>query len=133
MRILHTMLRVVDLDRSVRFYTDVMGMRLLARHDFPAGRFSIAFVGYEEAPLTRPDGAAGATLELTHNWDADAYERGTAYGHIAIGVADVYATCAQITARGGNVVRPAGPMAGTQTVIAFVEDPDGYRIELIGV
>lgn len=132
MRILHTMLRVGDMDRSVHFYTAVMGMRLLARNDYPQGRFTLAFVGYEDAPLDRPDGARGAVLELTHNWDTTSYELGTGYGHIAIGVPDVYAACAGIAARGGKVVRPAGPMGGTSTVIAFVEDPDGYRIELVG-
>lgn len=132
MRILHTMLRVGDLERSVQFYTAVMGMRLLARKDYPQGRFTLAFVGYEAEAVEHPLAARGAVLELTHNWDTAAYEPGSGYGHIAIEVQDVYRACEDIAARGGNVVRPAGPMGGGSTVIAFVADPDGYRIELIG-
>ena len=124
MRILHTMLRVGDLDRSLAFYTEVLGMRLLRRQDYPEGRFTLAFVGYG-------DEADGAVLELTHNWDTAAYELGNAFGHIAIAVPDAYAACDAIRARGGKVVREAGPMKHGTTVIAFVEDPDGYKIELI--
>ena len=124
MRMLHTMLRVTKLDASLAFYTEVLGMRLLRRHDFPAGRFTLAFVGYG-------DEDSNTVIELTHNWDTDSYELGTAYGHIALGVPDVYAACADIKARGGRVVREAGPMKGGTRVIAFVEDPDGYKIELV--
>ena len=124
MRMLHTMLRVTKLDASLAFYTEVLGMRLLRRHDFPAGRFTLAFVGYG-------DEDNNTVIELTHNWDTDNYELGTAYGHIALGVPDVYAACADIKARGGRVVREAGPMKGGARVIAFVEDPDGYKIELV--
>ena len=124
MRILHTMLRVGDLDRSLAFYTEVLGMRLLRRQDYPEGRFTLAFVGYGDA-------ADGAVLELTHNWDTAAYELGNAFGHVAIAVPDAYAACDAIRARGGKVVREAGPMKHGTTVIAFVEDPDGYKIELI--
>ncbi|MBL8486301.1 MAG: lactoylglutathione lyase [Rhodocyclaceae bacterium] len=124
MRILHTMLRVGDLDRSLAFYTEVLGMRLLRRNDYPEGKFTLAFVGYQEE-------AAGAVLELTYNWGVDKYELGTAYGHVAIAVDDARAACAAIRERGGKVVRDAGPMKGGTTVIAFVEDPDGYKVELI--
>jgi lactoylglutathione lyase len=124
MRILHTMLRVTNLDRSLAFYTEVLGMHLLRRRDYPEGRFTLAFVGYA-------DESASAVLELTHNWDTDAYELGTAYGHIAVEVADAAAACAAVTAKGGKVTRPAGPMKHGTTVIAFVEDPDGYKIEFI--
>jgi lactoylglutathione lyase len=124
MRILHTMLRVGDLDRSLAFYTEVLGMRLLRRQDYPEGRFTLAFVGYG-------DEADGAVLELTHNWDTAAYELGNAFGHVAIAVLDAHAACDAIRARGGKVVREAGPMKHGTTVIAFVEDPDGYKIELI--
>ena len=124
MRILHTMLRVGDLDRSLAFYTDVLGMQLLRRRDYPEGRFTLAFVGYgPESEHT--------VLELTHNWDTASYDLGNAFGHVALGVADAYAACEQIKARGGKVVREAGPMKHGTTVIAFVEDADGYRIELI--
>ena len=124
MRILHTMLRVVDLDRSLAFYTEILGMRLLRRKDYPEGRFTLAFVGYGEE-------SEGAVIELTHNWDTASYEMGTAFGHVALAVPDAAAACAAIKARGGKVVREAGPMKHGTTVIAFVEDPDGYKIELI--
>ncbi|MBL8466204.1 lactoylglutathione lyase [Methyloversatilis discipulorum] len=124
MRILHTMLRVGNLDRSIDFYTNVLGMRELRRKDYPDGKFTLAFVGYQ-------DEADGAVLELTHNWDTDKYDLGNAYGHIALEVDDAYATCEQVKARGGKVVREAGPMKHGSTVIAFVEDPDGYKIEFI--
>lgn len=124
MRLLHTMLRVGDLDRSIAFYTELLGMQLLRRRDFPGGRFTLAFLGYgPESEHT--------VLELTHNWDTDSYDLGTAYGHIAIGVDDVYAACERIRAGGGRVVREPGPMQHGSTVLAFVEDPDGYRIELL--
>jgi lactoylglutathione lyase len=124
MRILHTMLRVVDLDRSIAFYTETLGMQLLRRTDYPEGRFTLAFLGYgpEES---------NAVLELTHNWDTSSYELGNAYGHIALAVPNAAKACADIKARGGKVVREAGPMKHGHTVIAFVEDPDGYKIELI--
>lgn len=124
MRLLHTMLRVVDLDRSIAFYTEVLGMRLLRRHDYPEGKFTLAFVGYQNE-------SEGAVLELTHNWGVESYELGTAYGHIALEVPDAYAACEAIKARGGKVVREAGPMKHGTTVIAFVDDPDGYKVELI--
>jgi len=124
MKILHTMIRVGNLDRSIAFYTEVLGMRLLRRQDYPAGRFTLAFVGYG-------DESEGAVLELTHNWDTSSYDLGNAFGHIALAVDDAYATCAQIKTKGGKVVREAGPMNHGTTVIAFVEDPDGYKIELI--
>jgi lactoylglutathione lyase len=124
MRLLHTMLRVGDLERSLAFYTEVLGMRLLRRKDYPGGRFTLAFVGYGEESET-------TVLELTHNWDTSSYELGSGYGHIAIGVDDIHRTCDAIAAQGGRVVRPPGPMKHGSTVIAFVEDPDGYRVELI--
>ena len=124
MRILHTMVRVGDLDRSLAFYTEILGMRELRRTDYPTGRFTLAFVGYG------PE-SEGAVLELTHNWDTSSYDIGSGFGHVAIEVADAYAACEQIKARGGKVVREAGPMKHGTTVIAFVEDPDGYKIELI--
>lgn len=124
MRLLHTMLRVGNLDRSLAFYQDVLGMQLLRKKDYPDGRFTLAFVGYgpEESHTV---------LELTHNWDTDHYDLGNAYGHIAIEVDDAYAACDKVREKGGNVVREAGPMKHGTTVIAFVEDPDGYKIEFI--
>jgi lactoylglutathione lyase len=124
MRILHTMLRVVDLEKSLAFYTEILGMKLLRRSDYPDGKFTLAFVGYGSE-------ADGAVIELTHNWGVEKYELGDAFGHIAIEVADAYAACAEIKQRGGKVVRDAGAMKHGNTVIAFVEDPDGYKIELI--
>ncbi|WP_374403688.1 lactoylglutathione lyase [Niveibacterium sp.] len=124
MRILHTMLRVGDLDRSIKFYTEVLGMRLLRRNDYPDGKFTLAFIGYQEE-------SEGAVIELTHNWGVGAYDLGSGYGHIALEVEDAYAACAEIKARGGVVTREAGPMKHGTTVIAFVQDPDGYKVELI--
>ena len=124
MRILHTMLRVVDLEKSLAFYTGVLGMKLLRRTDYPDGKFTLAFVGYT-------DEASGAAIELTHNWGVEKYELGNAYGHIAIEVEDAHIACEKIKQRGGKIVREAGAMKHGNTVIAFVEDPDGYRIELI--
>ena len=124
MRMLHTMLRVGDLDQSIAFYTEVLGMQLLRRKDYPMGRFTLAFLGYgPESEQT--------VLELTHNWDTNSYELGDAYGHIALGVEDIRSTCAAISGKGGRVVREPGPMKHGSTVIAFVEDPDGYKVELI--
>jgi lactoylglutathione lyase len=124
MRILHTMIRVGDLERSIAFYTGVLGMRVLRRTDYPDGRFTNTFVGYG-------DESEQAVLELTHNWDTAKYDLGTGYGHVALEVEDAYAACDAIRARGGKVTREAGPMKHGTTVIAFVEDPDGYKIELI--
>lgn len=124
MRMLHTMLRVGNLEQSLAFYTEVLGMTLLRKRDYEEGRFTLAFVGYG-------DEENHTVLELTHNWDMTSYELGNAYGHIAIAVDDAYQACEEIKARGGKVVREAGPMKGGITVIAFVEDPDGYKIELI--
>ena len=124
MRLLHTMLRVGDLERSLAFYTQVMGMTLLRRKDYPGGRFTLAFVGYGSEQ-------DHSVLELTHNWDTSSYEIGDAYGHIALGVDDIYATCERINCQGGKVVREPGPMKHGSTVIAFVQDPDGYKVELI--
>ena len=124
MRLLHTMLRVGDLERSLAFYTEVLGMRLLRCKDYPSGRFTLAFVGYG-------DEADHTVLELTHNWDTSSYEIGSGYGHIALGVEDIQGVCDQIRAKGGRVVREPGPMQHGSTVIAFVEDPDGYKVELI--
>lgn len=124
MRILHTMLRVGDLDRAIAFYTEVLDMQLLRRTDYPEGRFTLAFVGY--SPETE-----ASVLELTHNWDTPSYDMGGGFGHIALEVDDASATCTQIKARGGKVVREAGPMKHGKTIIAFAEDPDGYKIELI--
>ena len=124
MRILHTMLRVGDLKRSIDFYTSVLGMRVLRQKDYPDGRFTLAFVGYG-------DEAEEAVLELTHNWDTPRYEIGTGYGHVALEVDDAYKACEEVKRRGGKVTREAGPMKHGKTVIAFVEDPDGYKVELI--
>lgn len=130
MRLLHTMLRVRDLDRALHFYCDGLGMKLLRRKDYPGGRFTLAFVGYGPESET-------AVLELTYNWPHEGsgvaldYELGTAFGHVAIGVADIHATCEALRARGVRVTREPGPMQHGTTVIAFVEDPDGYKIELI--
>jgi lactoylglutathione lyase len=124
MRILHTMLRVGDLEKSLRFYTEVLGMRQLRRNDYPDGKFTLAFVGYGEE-------SDAAVLELTYNWGVEKYELGNAYGHVAIAVEDASRACAEVKRRGGKVVREAGPMKHGTTVIAFVEDPDGYKIELI--
>ena len=124
MRILHTMLRVGDLDRSIGFYTEVLGMKLLRRKDYPEGKFTLAFVGYG-------DEAENTVIELTYNWDTDSYDIGEGYGHIALEVDDVYQATDEIRSRGGKVTREAGPMKHGTTVIAFVEDPDGYKIELI--
>jgi lactoylglutathione lyase len=124
MRILHTMLRVGDLERSLAFYTGVLGMTLLRKSDYPTGRFTLAFVGF--GPESEQ-----AALELTHNWDTSAYDLGAGYGHVALEVDDAYAACEGIKAKGGVVTREAGPMKHGTTVIAFVQDPDGYKIELI--
>jgi lactoylglutathione lyase len=124
MRILHTMLRVGDLERSIEFYIQVLGMKLLRRADYPAGRFTNAFVGYD-------DESRAAVLELTHNWDTRSYELGTGFGHVAVEVADAYQACEAVKRQGGKVTREAGPMKHGTTVIAFVEDPDGYKIEFV--
>jgi len=124
MRMLHTMLRVGDLERSLKFYTEVLGMKLLRRNDYPDGKFTLAFVGYGAESET-------AVLELTYNWGVGKYELGSAYGHVAIAVDDAYKACDEVRKRGGKVTREAGPMKHGTTVIAFVEDPDGYKIELI--
>ena len=124
MRILHTMLRVADLEQSLRFYTEVLGMRLLRRKDYPEGKFTLAFVGYGDETDT-------AVIELTHNWGVDKYELGNAFGHIAVAVDDAYKACEEVKRRGGKVTREAGPMKHGTTVIAFIEDPDTYKIELI--
>ncbi|GDX60744.1 lactoylglutathione lyase [Nitrosomonadaceae bacterium] len=124
MRILHTMLRVGDLERSIAFYTDLLGMKELRRKDYPEGKFTLVFIGYQ-------DEASGTVLELTYNWGIEKYELGTSYGHLAIEVDDVYQACTKITEQGGKVVRAAGPMKHGNTTIAFIEDPDGYKIEFI--
>ncbi len=124
MRILHTMLRVGNLEKSLDFYTQVLGMKLLRRKDYPDGKFTLAFVGYQ-------DEANGTVLELTHNWDTSEYDLGGGFGHIAIEVDDAYRACEDTKKLGGNVTREAGPMKHGTTVIAFVEDPDGYKIEFI--
>ncbi|WP_432470827.1 lactoylglutathione lyase [Amphritea sp. HPY] len=124
MRLLHTMLRVTDLQKSISFYTGILGMKMLRRKDFSDGKFTLAFLGYG-------DEADNTVLELTHNWNTDSYDMGNAYGHIAIEVEDVYAACEQIKAKGGQVVRDAGPMNHGSTILAFVRDPDGYMIELL--
>ena len=124
MRIPHTMIRVGDLQRSLDFYTQVLGMKLLRQADYPGGRFTNAFVGYD-------DESRAAVLELTYNWDTASYDLGTGYGHVAIEVDDAYRACEEVKRRGGKITREAGPMKHGKTVIAFVEDPDGYKIELI--
>ena len=124
MRLLHTMLRVGNLEESLKFYCEVLGMKLLRRKDYPGGEFTLAFVGYGEE-------SDNTVLELTHNWGVSKYELGDAYGHIALGVDDIYATCEEIKNCGSKVVREPGPMKHGSTVIAFVEDPDGYKVELI--
>ena len=124
MRLLHTMLRVGNLEESLKFYCEVLEMKLLRRKDYQAGEFTLAFVGYGEE-------SDHSVLELTHNWGVEKYDLGNAYGHIALGVDDIYATCETIKQLGGKVVREPGPMKHGSTVIAFVEDPDGYKVELI--
>jgi len=125
MRILHTMLRTGDLDRSIQFYTEILGMKLLRRKDYPAGEFTLAFLGYG-------DESNHTVIELTYNWGVDRYEIGTGYGHIAIEVDDVYQATAEVKNQGGKILREAGPMNAGTTIISFIEDPDGYPIELIG-
>jgi lactoylglutathione lyase len=125
LRILHTMLRTGDLDRSIAFYTEILGMRLLRQQDYPDGKFSLAFLGYGEE-------SDNTVIELTYNWGVDSYELGSGYGHIAIEVDDVYHAADAIKAQDGKILREAGPMNAGTTIIAFVEDPDGYPIELIG-
>ncbi len=125
MRLLHTMVRVGDLDRSIQFYTETLGMQLLRRKDYPDGKFTLAFLGYGSE-------SDNSVLELTHNWETDSYDIGNGYGHIAIEVEDVYAACKKIKDCGGNVTREPGPMKHGNTVLAFVDDPDGYKIELLG-
>lgn len=124
MKILHTMIRVNDLDESIRFYCDLLGMKLLRRKDYPDGRFTLAFVGY---------GSEGeeAVVELTYNWDTHKYDLGNAFGHLAVGVGDIYQTCEALRAKGGKIVREPGPMKFGGSEIAFIEDPNGYKIELI--
>jgi lactoylglutathione lyase len=124
MRLLHTMIRVGDLQRSIDFYTGVLGMKELRRKDYPEGRFTLAFVGYG-------DEVDHTVIELTHNWDTPSYDLGNGFGHLAIAVPDAYKACDDVKAKGGKVTRPAGPMKHGTTVIAFVEDPDGYKIEFI--
>ncbi len=125
MRILHTMLRTGDLERSIRFYTEVLGMELRRRQDYPNGEFTLAFLGFADDP-------DGPVIELTYNWGTETYDLGDGYGHVAIEVDDVYSACEAIRTRGGKILRDAGPMNAGTTIIAFVEDPDGYPIELIG-
>ena len=124
MRLLHTMIRVGDLDKSIAFYTGVLGMKLIRRKDYPDGKFTLAFVGYGEESDT-------AVIELTHNWDTRSYDLGNGFGHLAVSVHDAYKACADVKAQGGKVTREAGPMKFGGSVIAFVEDPDGYKIEFI--
>ena len=124
MRMLHTMIRVGDLDKSIDFYTHVLGMKLLRRREYPEGKFTLAFVGYG-------DEADHTVIELTHNWDTPKYDLGNGFGHLAVAVPDAYKACDDVKKRGGKVTREAGPMKHGTTVIAFVEDPDGYKIEFI--
>ncbi|MBX3664790.1 MAG: lactoylglutathione lyase [Burkholderiales bacterium] len=124
MRLLHTMIRVGDLQRSIDFYTQVLGMKLLRKTDYPGGRFTNAFVGYD-------DESRAAVLELTHNWDTKSYDMGSGFGHVAVEVEDAYKACDEVRKRGGKVTREPGPMKHGTTVIAFVEDPDGYKIEFV--
>ena len=124
MRVLHTMIRVGDLERSLDFYSNVLGMKILRRKDYPDGRFTLAFVGYG-------DESSNAVIELTHNWDTESYDIGTGYGHIALGMENIYTACDAIREKGGKISREPGPMKHGITEIAFVEDPDGYKIELI--
>ncbi|AOE49489.1 lactoylglutathione lyase [Kangiella sediminilitoris] len=124
MRLLHTMLRVGDLEKSIKFYSDIMGMELIRKHDYESGRFTLAFLGYGPEK-------DNTVLELTHNWDTDSYDKGEGFGHIAIAVDDVYKACEKIRDAGGVIVREPGPMKHGTTVLAFVEDPDGYKIELL--
>ena len=125
MRLLHTMLRVGNLQRSIDFYTQILGMTLLRQKDYPDGKFTLAFVGYG-------DEKDHSVIELTHNWNTEHYDQGTGFGHLAIEVDDVYRATEEIRARGGEIIRDAGPMNAGNTIIAFVKDPDGYEIELIG-
>ncbi|GEA49985.1 lactoylglutathione lyase [Vibrio inusitatus NBRC 102082] len=124
MKFLHTMLRVADLDKSIEFYTKVLGMKVLERHENTDYRYTLVFVGFDDV-------SSSTTIELTYNWDTDAYDHGNAFGHIALGADDIYAACDKIKALGGNVSREPGPVKGGETHIAFVKDPDGYAIELI--
>lgn len=124
MRILHTMLRVGDLDKSIAFYTEVLGMKLLRRNDYPGGKFTLAFLGFQEE-------SDGAVIELTYNWGVTSYDIGNAYGHIAIEVEDAYKACDLVRERGGKIISEAGPMKHGTTILAFIEDPDGYKIEFI--
>ncbi|SMF04358.1 lactoylglutathione lyase [Alteromonadaceae bacterium Bs31] len=126
MKLLHTMIRVGDLDKSLAFYTEILGMKLLRKKDYPEGKFTNVFVGYG-------DESENTVVELTHNWDTSSYSMGDGFGHLAIGVEDVYAACEKIKAAGGKVVREAGPMKHGSTILAFVEDPDGYKIELLSL
>lgn len=125
MRMLHTMIRVGNLENAIKFYTEVMGMKLLRQKDYPDGKFTLAFVGYG-------DESSNTVIELTYNWDTDHYDLGNGFGHLAIEVDDVYQAAEEVRKRGGNIIREAGPMNAGTTIIAFVEDPDGYQIELIG-
>jgi lactoylglutathione lyase len=124
MRLLHTMIRVGDLDKSINFYTDILGMKLLRKKDYPDGKFTLAFVGYG-------DEKNNSVIELTHNWDTDSYDLGSGFGHLAIEVDDVYAAAEKIRVQGGKIIREPGPMNAGTTIIAFVQDPDGYEIELL--
>ncbi len=125
MRLLHTMIRVGNLDKSIRFYTDILNMKLLRQKEYPEGRFTLAFVGYG-------DEKSNSAIELTHNWDTESYDLGTGFGHLAVEVEDVYRAVDKIRQQGGKILREAGPMNAGTTIIAFVEDPDGYQIELLG-